>query len=65
MGVVIEEADETLFWLELLSEAGIVKTDRLEALAREANELVAVFVASRKTATGTNNPDRASDDQGD
>lgn len=52
MGLVIEEADETVFWLELLADGGIVERNRLEGLISEANELVAVFVASRKTATG-------------
>jgi four helix bundle protein len=60
MGLVIEEADETVFWLELLTEAGIVSQTRLKSLLREANELVAVFVASRKTATGRNKSPQAS-----
>jgi four helix bundle protein len=50
MGVVIEEADESVFWLELLVESGMVPKPRLEALTAEANELVAIFVASQKTA---------------
>ena len=52
MGVVIEEADETVFWLELLVESGIFPRPKLEDLITEANELTAIFVASRKTATG-------------
>ena len=54
IGQVIEEADETAFWLELLIEAQIVPEDRVQNLLSEANELVAIFVASRKTATGKN-----------
>lgn len=50
MGVVEEEADETQFWLELLQQAGLMTTDRTEPLAREADELVAIAVASRKRA---------------
>ena len=50
MGVVLEEADETVFWLELLSKSGIVKPQRLIPLLKEANELVAIFAASRRTA---------------
>jgi len=50
MGIVIEEADETVFWLELLVESGIVSPSRMENLLAEANELVAIFVASRRTA---------------
>ena len=50
MGIVIEEADETVFWLELLVDSGMVPKARLNELSREANELVAIFVASQKTA---------------
>ncbi|HEY6252063.1 MAG TPA: four helix bundle protein [Candidatus Angelobacter sp.] len=50
IGVVVEEADETLFWLEFLSEIGIIKPARLDSLRAEAKSLVAIFVASRKTA---------------
>ena len=52
LGVAEEEADETLYWLELLEESGLVKGDRIRGLMEEANELVAIFTASRKTATG-------------
>jgi len=50
MGTVVEEADETVFWLELLAEAGIFPKERLESLLREANELLAIFAASHRTA---------------
>ena len=50
MGVAIEEADETSFWLELLVDANIVKRARLENLLVEADELVRIFQASRTTA---------------
>ena len=50
MGVVLEEADETTFWLELLIEAKVVPKSRLEALLAETNELVRIFSASRQTA---------------
>jgi four helix bundle protein len=50
LGDVEEEADETLFWLELLEESGIVPTKRLSALKMEAEELVAIIVASINTA---------------
>jgi four helix bundle protein len=52
IGIVIEEADETVFWLELLVEGGIIPKYRLESLTIEANKLVAIFVASQKTAKG-------------
>ena len=50
MGIVEEEADETLFWLELLEESQIVPSAKLELIKQEANELIAITVASIKTA---------------
>jgi four helix bundle protein len=50
VGVVIEEADESLFWLELLVDSGIISRPRLDELIGEANELVAIFMASQQTA---------------
>ncbi len=50
MGIVVEEADETVFWLELLIETGIVSADRSANLLKEANELLAIFAASLRTA---------------
>jgi four helix bundle protein len=50
MGVVVEEADESVFWLELLVEADIVPETKLKDLLTEANELLAIFAASRRTA---------------
>jgi four helix bundle protein len=49
LGVVIEETDETVLWLELLAESGIMKLSRLNDLLSEANQLLAVFAASWKT----------------
>ena|SRR5271155_1029392 len=50
MGVVVEEADETVFWLELLGETGVVRQDRTQDLLIEANELVRIFGASLRTS---------------
>lgn len=50
MGVVLEEADECIFWLELLEDAGIVGKGDATALHREAGELASVFGASLKTS---------------
>jgi four helix bundle protein len=50
IGVVVEEADETVFWLEMLVEAGIIRANRMEPLLKEANELLAIFAASQRTA---------------
>jgi len=50
MGIVEEEADESLYWMELLIEAGIVANSELEVLMKEAGELLAITVASIRTA---------------
>jgi four helix bundle protein len=50
MGIVVEEADETVFWLELLGDTGIVRPERTQNLLNEANELVAIFGASLRTS---------------
>ena len=50
MGIVVEEADETVFWLELLVETGIVQKAMLQNLLVEANETLAIFAASHWTA---------------
>jgi len=50
MGVVVEEADESTFWLELLVDSGIVSQERLQEIHKEADELLAVFAASYNTA---------------
>ena len=52
LGIVLEESDETAFWLELLSDAGIVNHERVSALVREAEELTSIFVSSLRTAKG-------------
>jgi four helix bundle protein len=50
MGVVEEEADECLFWMELLIQAETVKKERLEPLLQEGDEILAIVVRSKKTA---------------
>ena len=50
VGIVVEEADETVFWFELLIEAAIVREPKMQSLLREANELLAIFAASQSTA---------------
>jgi four helix bundle protein len=52
MGIVEEEADESMFWMELLGETGIVKQELLDNLLQEANEIIAMTVASINTARG-------------
>jgi four helix bundle protein len=55
IGVVVEEIDETVFWIELLADTEIVRPERIAELLTEANELLAIFAASLRTAK-TNKP---------
>jgi four helix bundle protein len=50
IGTVVEEADETVFWLELLVDTGIGRKEQVGELLAEANELLAMFAASHGTA---------------
>jgi len=50
ISVVAEEADETVFWLELVEEAGLLPAGKIEPLLDEARQLTAIFTASRRTA---------------
>jgi four helix bundle protein len=50
LGVVLEEADENLFWLELVVEAELARAEVVQLLRQEANELVAILTASLHTA---------------
>ena len=50
LSIVVEEADESVYWLELLQESGLIKPRHLTELLKEANEIVAISVAARKTA---------------
>jgi four helix bundle protein len=52
LGIVLEEADESVYWIELLCESGLVPRPRIESLLLESEELVAIFAASRLTASG-------------
>jgi four helix bundle protein len=50
IGIVEEEADETLFWLELIVDTDLLDLKRIAPLLKEADELVAIMAASRKSA---------------
>ncbi len=52
IGIVLEEIDETVLWLEMLVECAIVRKARMGALLAEANELLAIFGATWRTARG-------------
>jgi four helix bundle protein len=51
LGVVEEEADESAFWMEMIVESGMMEKKLVEPLLQEANELVAIMTASRKSAS--------------
>src|ERR1041385_4754981 len=55
LGIVVEEIDETVFWLELLVDSGIVAEKRMKDLLAEANELLAMFAAAQLTAKSNKN----------
>jgi four helix bundle protein len=50
LSIVVEEADESLFWLELLVESEIMNQAKLENLMSEATELLAIFASARKNS---------------
>jgi four helix bundle protein len=50
LGIVIEEADESGYWMELIIEGELLLPDRAEPLLNEANQLTAIMVATRKSA---------------
>lgn len=50
IGVVIEELDESAFWLEILLEVQLLNEELIKPLLMETNELVAIFVTTKKTS---------------
>jgi four helix bundle protein len=54
LAIVIEECDETQYWLELLLQLGLIRESEFRKIHAEANELTAIFVSSRKTAQANN-----------
>ena len=50
LGLVLEEADESLFWLELIRDCGIMQAEKLTRIMREALELTSIFSAAQRTA---------------
>ncbi len=56
LGIVVEEGDETIYWMELLVEGGFIIEARIRDLMSEAHEIVAMTVASIKTSTRKSDP---------
>jgi len=52
VSIVIEEADESCYWLELIIEGELLAKDKVEALLDKANQITAIMDASQKTANG-------------
>ncbi len=50
LSIVIEECDESLFWIEFLAEENLLQAHTFEKIYKEAKELTAIFIASRITA---------------
>ena len=50
LGIIIEEADESEFWLEMIVETALMKKERIQPLLGETKEIISIMVASRKSA---------------
>lgn len=58
--IVEEECDESLFWMELLVDNQLISAGRLRTLMQEGNEILAIVVASSKTASKAGRGNRQS-----
>jgi len=52
IGICEQEAEETIYWLELLGDAGLLRGSELQAVMDEAKQLLAIFITSGRTAKG-------------
>jgi len=50
LSIVLEEVDESAFWLEFIIDEGLLNKNRVEPSLKEAEELTAIFYSSRKTS---------------
>jgi len=55
LGIALEEADESLYWLELIRDGSLLPKSKLVLLLKEAGELTAIFASGRKSAATTSN----------
>lgn len=60
LGIVEEEADETLYWMELLVESQLVAASRLDSLMNEADEILRVVISAIKNTDDSDKPSRIS-----
>ena len=54
IGIVAEEADESAFWLEMIMDGGLLKSELVSPIHQEAEELTAIFTASGRTSKANN-----------
>jgi four helix bundle protein len=54
LSIVVEEADESVFWMEILIEAEIIKQNEINSLMTEANEILKVVATARKSVSNNN-----------
>jgi four helix bundle protein len=59
MGIVEEETDETIYWMEVLVEADMINRSRIDDLLKEADQILSIVVSSIKTARGGKRPLRS------
>jgi four helix bundle protein len=50
LGIVLEEADEALYWMEILTETRVVEASQVQSLMKEGNELIAILVSTINTS---------------
>ena len=55
LGIAVEEADESLYWLELVRDGNLVPESKLSSLLKEADELTSILASGRKSAVNTSN----------
>jgi four helix bundle protein len=58
LNIALEEADESLYWMELIVEAELIAPNKLDSLMQESNEIEAMLVASLKTLRAKSNESR-------
>lgn len=51
LGIVIEECDESIFWIELIADLKLLSLEKLGTLLKEGNEILAIMVASKNSAS--------------
>lgn len=57
IGIVVEESDESVFWIDLAPDAGLVKRSLVGSLMGEGSEILKIAIASRKTAKTARRPE--------